>query len=207
MLRRVVQKQETQCPESASSQVTSTTVASTRPCPTTGSMSHVERVETPPLIYATATYPGPTRADPCQALREVASIHNLVQLLPLYRQKLKSRDVKPITRRTKVWAIEAIEALSGCFLCTDWDVLLAGASLDEQVEIITAYVHFCVDMLIPTKAVKTDPNKLWVTKGVVEVLRGRQEAFKQGSTEDVKRLHKGGQEGYAGKQEDVPGQS
>ena len=134
------------------------------------------------------------------------STHNLVHLLPLYRQKLKSR--KPITRRTKVWSTEAIEALSGCFHCTDWDVLLAGASLDEQVEIIAAYVHFCVDMLTPTKAVKTYPNnKLWVTKGVVEVLRGRQEAFKQGSTEDVKRLHKGGQEGYAGKQEDVPGQS
>ena len=70
------------------------------------------------------------------------------------------------------------------------------------------YVHFCVDMLTPTKAVKTYPNnKRWVTKGVVEVLRGRQEAFKQGSTEDVKRLHKGGQEGDPGKQEDVPGQS
>ena len=33
--------------------------------------------------------------------------------------------------------------------------MFTSTSLDEQVEIITAYVKFCVDMLIPTKVVKT----------------------------------------------------
>ena len=74
-----------------------------------------------------------------------------IHLLLLYCRKLKSR--KPITRQTKVWSVEATETLGGCFHCTDWDVLLTGASLDEQVEVITAYVHFCLDMLIPTRVV------------------------------------------------------
>ena len=46
VIRHAVQKQETQCPSlSASSLVISTTAASTRPCPTTTSMSPAERVE------------------------------------------------------------------------------------------------------------------------------------------------------------------
>ena len=59
------------------------------------------------------------------------------------------------------------------------------------MEAITAYVKFCVDMLIPTEVVKTYPNnKPWVTKGVADVLKRRQEGFRRGSTEDVKRLQK-----------------
>ena len=50
--------------------------------------------------------------------------------------------------------------------------MLTGASLDEQVETITAYVKFCVDMLIPNKVVKTYPNnKPWVTKGIADVFK------------------------------------
>ena len=46
-------------------------------------------------------------------------------------------------------------------------------------------------MLIPTEVVKTYPNnKPWVTKGVADVLKRRQEGFRRGSTEDVKRLQK-----------------
>ena len=36
-----------------------------------------------------------------------------------------------------MWSVEATETLGGCFHSTDWDVLLTGASLEEQVEVIT----------------------------------------------------------------------
>ena len=188
MIRRAVQKQETQYPESVS------LIA--------GDFNHCRPNKALPNYrqYVTCKTCGDSTIDLCYGNIPKAyksrpmpslgrSVHNLIHLLPLYRQKLKSS--KLITRRTRVWSPEATETLNGCFHCTDWDVMLTGASLDEQVETITAYVKFCVDMLIPTKVVKTYPNNQpWVTKGIADVLKRRQEAFRRGSTEDVKRPQK-----------------
>ena len=188
VIRHAVQKQETQCPESIH------LIA--------GDFNHCCLNKALPNYrqYVTCKTCGDSTIDLCYRNIPKAyksrpmpslgrSVHNLIHLLPLYRQKLKSS--KPVTRRTRVWSLEATETLNGCFHCTDWDVMLTGASLDKQVETITAYVKFCVDMLIPTKVVKTYPNnKPWVTKGIADVLKRRQEAFRRGSTEHVKRLQK-----------------
>ena len=116
------------------------------------------------------------------------SRHNMIHLIPLYRQKLKAR--KPTIRQVKVWSQEAIEELNGCFHCTDWNVLLEGASLDEQVDIITGYIKFCVDVVVPGKEVRSYPNnKPWITKEVADILRQRQQAFKDGNKAEVRRLH------------------
>ena len=45
------------------------------------------------------------------------SDHNIIHLLPEYKHKLKQR--KPIIRRTRMWTSDKIEALRGCFECTD----------------------------------------------------------------------------------------
>jgi hypothetical protein len=117
------------------------------------------------------------------------SVHNLVHLLPLYRQKLKTS--KPSIRRVKVWSREATETLNGCFHSTDWDILLEGATLDEQVDVVTAYINFCVDTLVPSKEVRSYPNnKPWISREVGDVLRQRQQAFQEGDEDEVKRLQK-----------------
>ena len=176
VIRRAVQKQETRCPESVR------LIA--------GDFNHCRLNKALPNYrqYVTCKTCGDSTIDLCYGNIPKAyksrpmpslgrSVHNLIHLLPHYRQKLKSS--KPVTRRTRVWSLEATETLNGCFHCTDWDVMLTGASLDEQVETITAYVRFCVDMLIPTQVVKTYPNnKPWVTKGIADVLKRRQEAFR-----------------------------
>ena len=188
VIRRVVQKQETQCPESVRLIIgdfnhcrLNRALPSYRQyviCKTCGDSTTDLCYVNIPKAYKSRPMPSPGR-----------SVHSVIHLLPLYRQKLKSS--KPITRRTRVWSLEATETLNGCFHCTDWDDMLTGASLVEQVETITAYVKFCVDMLIPTKVVKTHPNnKPWVRKGVADVFKRRQKAFRRGSTEDVKRLQK-----------------
>ena len=127
----------------------------------------------------------------CTALPSLGrSVHNVIHLLPRYRQRLKTS--KPTTRTIRMMTPEAAETLDGCFHCTDWDTLLeACSSLDEQVDTITAYMAFCVDMLVPTKQVKTFPNsKPWATKEVATVLKRRQQAFKDGDKDQVKQLQK-----------------
>jgi hypothetical protein len=91
------------------------------------------------------------------------SVHQMVQLIPLYRQKLKR--TKPIVRTTKVWSPESVSSLNGCFECTDWDVFLDdGCSLDEVADVISSYISFCVDLVLETKEVKVYPNsKPWVS--------------------------------------------
>ena len=68
VIRRAVQKQETQCPESVHLIAGDFNYCRlNKALPTTASMSATKRVETPPLICATGTFQRPTRVDPCQA--------------------------------------------------------------------------------------------------------------------------------------------
>lgn len=90
------------------------------------------------------------------------SDHFVIHLLPKYRQKLKTQPVKTI--KTKVWSPDNIEALQGCFACTQWDIFLQG-SMDEAIDVISEYMLFCEDMIVPTKEIQLFPNnKPWVSK-------------------------------------------
>ncbi|ROL44827.1 hypothetical protein DPX16_2177 [Anabarilius grahami] len=53
------------------------------------------------------------------------------------------------------WSEDAIARLQG-FACTDWEVF--EGELDEQTEVITDYIKFCMDTLIPVKNIRTYPN-------------------------------------------------
>lgn len=56
--------------------------------------------------------------------------------------------------------------LQGCFECTQWEIF-STADINEQVETVTDYVHFCMDF-ISTKTFKVYPNdKLWVSKNLI----------------------------------------
>ena len=91
---------------------------------------------------ATSTYQG--RA--CPALGK--SDHNIIQLLPHYRQALKW--LKSTIKVTRNWSSDSMEKLCGCFECTDWSVLVDLVdSMDIIVSAMTDYIKFCIDLAVP----------------------------------------------------------
>jgi hypothetical protein len=50
-------------------------------------------------------------------------------------------------------------SLQGCFDCTLWEVFEDSSSdLDELTDVISDYVNFCVESVVPTKTCKFFPN-------------------------------------------------
>ena len=115
------------------------------------------------------------------------SDHNMIYLVPVYKQKLKC--VKPTTRTVKVWTNEAVEKLRACYDSTDWSIFRHAAdSLDEHTDTVLSYIKFCEDLLIPTKTIKIfSNNKPWFTRSVKERLKEKDEAYKSGDLVAFKR--------------------
>ena len=92
------------------------------------------------------------------------SYHNVVHLLPKYRQKVKTHKPKEITRQ--IWNNDAITELQTCFEFTDWEMFTNSISdPSELVDTISSYIQFCEDSIVKTKVVKIFANnKPWVTK-------------------------------------------
>lgn len=90
--------------------------------------------------------------------------HNCIQLIPSYCTALQK--VKPVTKRFKVWTDESILSLQGCYECTDWEIFKESCSdIDARTDVVSCYVSFCADDVIPEKTLKVYPNsKPWVTK-------------------------------------------
>ena len=83
--------------------------------------------------------------------------HNILHLLSKYRQKLKR--VPPVKTHVKVWFTDAVEQQKDCYACTDWDVFFEGIhDIYEGADILTDYVKFCQDSIIPEKTVTVYPN-------------------------------------------------
>ncbi|GFR93175.1 tyrosine-protein kinase receptor [Elysia marginata] len=71
-----------------------------------------------------------------------SSDHCMVQLTPKYRPILKTN--KPCKFKVTTKTVENIEALRGCFACTEWTVFQeACGNLAELNDIITSYIKFC----------------------------------------------------------------
>ena len=79
------------------------------------------------------------------------SDHNIIQLIPQYRQKLKRH--KPTMRKVTAWTKDTTdETLRACFdRLYRLAVLLDSSSLDEAAEVVTSYIKFCEDMIVPEK--------------------------------------------------------
>ena len=71
-------------------------------------------------------------------------------LIPAKRPKIQT---EPVVKKTvKLWSQDCIDQLQGCFDCTDWDLFLDSSdSVDEATEVISEYIKFCEDMVIPNK--------------------------------------------------------
>ncbi len=86
-----------------------------------------------------------------------------MQLNPVYHTVVRKGRV--LTKLSKLWTDDAVMHLQGCFDCTDiWDIFKETSSdIDELTDIISSYVTFCDDNMIPKKTFKIFPqNKPWV---------------------------------------------
>ena len=119
------------------------------------------------------------------------SDHNVVHLVPKYRQLLKRE--KPQTRRVPIWDHDSSEALKGCFDCTDWLVFIDSCSVnpDEIADTVMSYIQFCEHNVIQMKTIRIFPNnKPRITKYLTFMLNQKKLAFLQGDVASVRNLNK-----------------
>uniref|UniRef100_A0A1A8FC25 Reverse transcriptase domain-containing protein n=1 Tax=Nothobranchius korthausae TaxID=1143690 RepID=A0A1A8FC25_9TELE len=116
------------------------------------------------------------------------SDHNLIYLIPTYKQKLKS--VKPAIRTVRKWTNEAKEELQDCFDCTDWRVFAdATDDLNELTDTVTSYITFCEEVCVPTKTFRTfNNNKPWFTATLSQLRREKEQAYRTGDRPLYKSL-------------------
>uniref|UniRef100_A0A8C6P8Y0 Reverse transcriptase domain-containing protein n=1 Tax=Nothobranchius furzeri TaxID=105023 RepID=A0A8C6P8Y0_NOTFU len=116
------------------------------------------------------------------------SDHNLIHLIPTYKQKLKS--VKPAIRTVRKWTNEAKEELQDCFDCTDWRVFAdATGDLNELTDTVTSYITFCEEVCVPTKTFRTfNNNKPWFTATLSQLRRAKEQAYRAGDRPLYKSL-------------------
>ena len=119
--------------------------------------------------------PNPYRSIPKPPIGDID--HNTVHLVPIYRCVLKR--AKCVERLVKVSDGDRVARLQGCFDCTNWDVFRDSCdSLDELTDVVTSYVSFCVDTVIPLKKSKVFPNnKPWVSKHLKKVLNEKNRGY------------------------------
>ena len=133
-----------------------------------------------PEAYTTRKHPPLGRSD-----------HNVIHLLPTYRQKLKTAG--PTVKHVKQWSVDKIAELQGCFEATDWQVFFdaCGENEDDLTDTITSYIQFCENIVITTKQVKVYPNtKPWVTRDLKKCLQEKHGAFLAGDRTKVRHLTK-----------------
>lgn len=118
------------------------------------------------------------------------SDHNVIHLLPTYRQQVKRS--KPQVRVIRQWDADSTETLRGCFEATDWDVFFENETdYDKLTDSITSYIQFCEENVVKTKEVKMYANnKPWITKELKACLNEKKIAFLKGDKHKVRDLEK-----------------
>ena len=118
------------------------------------------------------------------------SDHNMVHLVPVYKQQLKRQ--KPVKRSVRSWSATAIESLRGCFACTEWEVFMDSSSdLDECTDVIMDYVKFCEDICVPTRVATFYPNqKPWFNKSIRNKHLAKEEALRSNDPSIIKAAKK-----------------
>lgn len=109
-----------------------------------------------------------------------ASYHSSVYLMPVYKPSFRRQEQEE--RTVKIWSENSISSLQACFECTDWHCFYDGCDdINDLSDIISSYITFCVDLVIPTKKVVTYPNnKPWVTKELKAVINKKKRIFYSG---------------------------
>lgn len=103
------------------------------------------------------------------------SDHSVVNLRPKY-QRLLERE-KPQIKTVKIWNEESIMSLQGCFECTLWDTF-ESPDLDIHTNVVSDYINFCVESVLPSKTYKLFPNnKPWVSNKLKQLLNKKKLAY------------------------------
>ena len=79
------------------------------------------------------------------------SDHNMMYLLPKYRQLIKRKKSKEII--VTKWSRNGVDALRGCFDATDWSVFQVETG-EHDIVALTDYINSCFNSIIPSKSVK-----------------------------------------------------
>ena len=80
-----------------------------------------------------------------------------------------------------MWTRETAEELKDCFGSTDWDLFVEANNnhIDKISEVVTDYINYCTENIVPTKRVKCFANnKPWVTKGLKTILNEKKNKYK-----------------------------
>ena len=118
------------------------------------------------------------------------SDHVMCQLIPVYKTVLKRS--KPTERTVYEWNDEVNEVLIGCMESTDFEVMFdESMSVDYNVEVLTAYIRFCIDIIVPSKVVKCfGNNKPWVTKDLKGLLNKKKYLIATNDRAELKMVQK-----------------
>jgi len=114
------------------------------------------------------------------------SDHCLIQMVPIYKQKLKlARAVQYTSKR---WTTEAIGMLQDCLDTTDWESMRASCdSMDSYTDTVCSYISFCEQACIPTKTVvKYNNNKPWFTKSLRLLRETKEQAYREGKVDEYR---------------------
>lgn len=121
-----------------------------------------------------------------QAFRAVSraplgqSDHNMIFLIPQYRQQLKTvkRSIRTIRQRTP--AAEGM--LIDCMEQTAWNVFSEACDgIDEFTDTVTSYINFVENVCFPSKPVVVfSNNKPWFNKEIKQLCIEKNRAFKSG---------------------------
>ncbi len=116
--------------------------------------------------------------------------HNSVLLAPVYKPVIQR--VQRVVKTVKDWTEHSVTCLQGCFDCTDWEMFdQMCTSFNELTDVISSFISFCVESVIPSKHITIFPNnKPWVTKDLKGVLNKKKRVFFQGTTDEKKQVNR-----------------
>ena len=79
--------------------------------------------------------------------------------------------------------------LRGCII-VDWDMFFSrGDNLDQTVIVISDYIAFCEDKIIPKKPIRQFPNsKPWITKELRKTINQKRDAYLKKDSEKGKKI-------------------
>ncbi len=119
------------------------------------------------------------RSVQCMPLRgsKHSSDHNMIYMQPTYQRRLTAD--KPQSKQIRQCTQESLETLNSSFDHTDWDLFVnSSADVDELADVITEYIRFNIEMIIPVKTIKQYPNtKPWIDSSLRKIIVDKHKAF------------------------------
>ena len=78
-------------------------------------------------------------------------------LAPVYKPVIQR--VQSVVKTVKDWTEDSVACLQGCFDCTDWEMFdQMCTSFNELTDVISSYISFCVESVIPSKHITIFQN-------------------------------------------------